>query len=327
MMNYIVLISSAGATNGVNVIAALHKAELPIVLIAVDCNPLASGLFLADYGYIVPPVDDKDYVHKLIKICTNHQVDVALPIYSADFPAFVKYRKMLAQNSVRTYTVPEEAIETCWNKAKVIRRLEKIDVPCPETWEWEEALNKAPMLPYPLFMKRTEGSGTKDVRIIRTRPDLEYWARPGYLFQEFVEGDEYTVDIISDLSGNVVAMSPRKRLRVYGGLSVCGVTVRDEEIEHYTRRIVESLGLPGPSNVQCMRQNGTLKFYDVNPRFASGGLPLAVAAGLNMPEILVRLILGMELPKRLKPKEGVYMVRHWDATFLRSKGGGYETID
>lgn len=327
MMNYIVLISSAGATNGVNVINALKQSSLPMVLIAIDVNPLASGLFLADHGYVVPPVDDDIFIHKLIKICTTHQVDVALPIYSADFPAFLKYKSMLSKNTVRTYVVPEKALNICWNKAEVVEHLRKICVPHPETWSWEEALNKAPLLSYPLFMKRIHGTGTKDARIIETRRDLEYWARPGFLFQEFLSGEEYTVDIISDLEGRVLATSPRKRLRVYGGLSICGVTIRDNEIDEYARRIVESLELPGPSNVQCKRENGIVKFYDINPRFASGGLPLAVAAGLNMPEILVRLIMGLELPLKMKVREGVYMIRHWGTTFVRKKGERYETID
>lgn len=328
MMNYIILISSAGATNGINVINALRESSLPIKIIAVDQNPLASGLFLADYGYVVPPTNDDNFIHKLIKICTNHQVDVALPIFSADFPAFIKYKKILAQNSVRTYTVPQDSLETCWNKSRVIDHLKVIGIPCPETWIWEEALNKAPLLSYPLFMKRIQGTGTKDARIIQNRKDLEYWSGPDYIFQEYLKGEEYTIDIMSDLKGKMLTASPRKRLRVYGGLSVTGVTVRDDEMIEHSRRIVESLVLPGPSNVQCIKdEDGGMKFYDVNPRFASGGLPLAVAAGINMPDILIKMLLGLEIPKNIRPKEGIYMIRHWNATFLKSRKGRYETID
>lgn len=312
-----VYISSAGAINGINVIKALEKSDLDIRFIAGDCNPLSAGLYIADRGYVVPRADDPEFIPTVIDICKRERVDIALPIYSADFPAFTMHLKDFKKEGIKTYAPSLGAWEICSNKLKVINYLESLGIPCPKAWNIEDALINRKDLSYPLFLKLNHGSGTKNVKIIRTPLDLEYHAGPEFVVQEYIDGEEYTVDIISDLKGRMIGASPRKRLKIYGGLSVCGMTVDDKDILNYSRGIVESLRLPGPSNIQCKRDgNGGLKFYDINPRFASGGLPLAAAAGLNSPELLIKMLMGMKIPKRIKPKTGVYMIRYWDTLFL-----------
>jgi carbamoyl-phosphate synthase large subunit len=316
-----VLISSAGATNGVNVIKALRQSDLSLRLIAVDCDPLASGLFLADESFVIPRNDDPDFAPTMIQICKEQKVEIALPIFSADFPAYRKLQAFLEESSIKTYSIPESTLAICWNKLKTIEHLEAIGIPCPETFCWDD---DPPPGAFPLFKKRIEGTGTKDVRIIRSQEEFICHSEPGFIFQRYLDGEEFTIDMISDLHGRVLIASPRKRLKVYGGLSTCGVTIADQDIEDSSRHIADSLGLVGPSNVQCKRKNGELYFYDINPRFASGGLPLAVAAGVNMPEILIRLIAGLTLPAQQKPKAGVYMVRYWESIICEKP---HETIN
>ncbi|GAG96148.1 unnamed protein product, partial [marine sediment metagenome] len=276
-----VYINSAGAINGINVMMALKKSELKIRFIAGDCDPLSAGLYVADSGYVVPRVNDPKFIPTVLDICRKEEVDVALPIYSADFPVFADHIKDFEHEGIRTYALTKEAWEICDSKFNVTKHLESIGISCPRTWTMERALMKRSSLPYPLFLKLNSSSGTKNVKILKTSHDLEYHASPEFIVQDFINGEEFTIDVLSDLKGRMMAASPRKRLKIYGGLSVCGVTIEDDEIVRLTKRIVESLKLPGPSNVQCKRDDeGILRFYDINPRFASGGLPLAVAAGL-----------------------------------------------
>jgi len=316
-----IYLSSAGAINGINVIMALRKSKLNIRFIAGDCDPLSTGLFLADKKYIVPLVKDPEFIPLLLEIFRKENVDIALPIYSADFPVFRENKKLFEENRVRTYAPSERALEISNNKYLVSKYFQSIQVPVPKSWLAEDILTMNLFdLPYPLFMKKISGSGTRGIQIIKDKKDLEYFAKSGFVLQEYVEGEEYTIDVISDLEGNMIAASPRKRIKVYGGLSVISETIKDDEIVAYTKRIVEDLHLPGPSNIQCKRTlEGKLYFYDINPRFASGGLPLAIAAGLNIPEILIRMLMGWEIPKKIKIKEGVIMIRYWDSIFVEKK--------
>ncbi|GMV96811.1 MAG: hypothetical protein AMXMBFR83_11710 [Phycisphaerae bacterium] len=317
-----VYLNSAGATNAANIMMALRRGGLKVRIIAGDMDRLAAGLFLADKGYVVPPVASDEFLPALLDICRTEKVDVALPVYSADFPVFARHRQRLESEGIRTYAPSPESLAVCDDKVRVIEAMSGLGVSCPRTWSYEQALERRADLPYPLMMKRRSGSGSRGIQKLEGPADLDVHLAPEYIVQEYLDGEEYTVDAVSDLSGRMLAASPRLRAKIYGGLSVRGVTVADDRIVAATRTIVEGLGLVGPSNVQCKRTTGgELKFFEVNPRFASGGLPLAVAAGLNGPEILLRLIMGWEVPP-IRVEPGVVMIRYWESLFVRKTGDG-----
>ena len=317
-------LSSAGGMNALNVIDALGRSDIEFRIIGGDCDPLATGLFLVDKSYVVPRADDPKFISETIKICKQENVDIALPIYSADFPVFAKYKDEFQKEGIRTYAPSLDSWNICDDKYVVAEFLSSIGVPCPFTWTYDQAIKYAAVLPYPVFMKLQSGSGTREVRIIRTKEELKIFADSRFVIQEYIEGKELTIDTFSDLGGKMLAASPRWRTKIYGGLSVRGETICDAEIVDFSRCIVEALKLPGPANVQCKRQSdGGLKFYDVNPRFASGGLPLAVAAGLNSPELLIRLLMGWKIPQKIEIKEGIIMCRYWTTLFVQREGDEY----
>lgn len=312
-----VFLSSAGATNAINVIKALEKSSRDYRIIGGDMSPDSAGLSMVDKPYILPPANHPGFINRVINICIDEKVDVALPIYSADFPVFGANLYAFEKQGIKTYAPPAAALAITSDKYKVCEFLKSIGITAPRTWLFEELCGPVPL---PLFRKLRHGSGSKSIETITTREALKVFADPDFIYQEYIPGQEYTIDVLSDLQGRMIVASPRTRDKVYGGLSVIGTTIEDEEIVEETRLIVEKLKLPGPSNVQCKRTpDGDLYFYDINPRFASGGLPLAVAAGVNIPELLIEILLGEPIPEEIKPIPGVKMIRFWDAITVNSK--------
>lgn len=323
-----VLVTSAGATNALNVIDALRRSSLDVRILAADADPLAAGLFMAERHFSVPLASDPQFVRRVLTICAENEVDIVVPIYSAELPTFAQNVGVFHERGIRLCVPGMETLTVCDDKLRTIEFFGKIGVPCPKTWTSAQ-LPPADRAPFPLFLKKRTGSGSKDAWRVNDRRELAGRMTEQHIIQEYVEGQEYTVDVVSDLSGRMLAASPRIRTRIYGGLSVRGQTVDDQEIVGITRKIVETLRLPGPSNVQCKRTpSGRLTFIEVNPRFASGGLPLAVAAGLNIPEILLRLLMGWPIP-RISIRTGVIMNRYWSAQFLKEGAckDAYEILD
>ena len=323
-----ILVTSAGATNALNVMDALRKTDLNLRFIAADIDPLAAGLYMADKHYVIPPAKDPSFMGRIIEICESNRVDVIMPIYSAELMVFARNKVLLREKGLKLCVAEPDSLARCDDKLRTIAFFREMGVRHPATWTTQD-LPVEGQIRVPLFIKRRTGSGSKDAMIVRTLTELQQRVTPDHIIQEFVDGDEYTVDVVSDLDGRFIAASPRVRSRMFGELSVRGVTVRDEEIIAKTKTIVEALRLPGPSNVQCKRaSNGELVFIEVNPRFASGGLPLAVAAGLNIPEIIIRLLVGMPVPE-IHIEEHVIMNRFWSSQFLKSTQvkGEYEVLD
>jgi carbamoyl-phosphate synthase large subunit len=71
----------------------------------------------------------------------------------------------------------------------------------------------------------------------------------------------------------------------------------------------------GVANVQLRRDRaGRAALLEVNPRFP-GALPLTIAAGVDIPSLVVDLFTGRELPERLDFRE-IASVRFLDDVVL-----------
>jgi len=108
---------------------------------------------------------------------------------------------------------------------------------------------------------------------------------------------------------------PRIRARVDSGIAIAGRTLRDPELEGTAAAVAEAIGLVGVANVQLRRRrDGRAALLEVNPRFP-GGLPLTIAAGVDIPALVVDLFAGAELPERLDFRE-LASVRFLEDVFL-----------
>ena len=321
-----VLITSAGSTNGVNVIKALkEQKEIKFFLIAVDVNPLASGFFMTDKYYIVPRADAPDFTSTILRICKKEKIKIIIPTFSFELPIFAKNKEIfekegikMAISSCETFKITEDKIET--NKY-----FKKWKIPSPEVYTEKDFRKRK--IRFPIIIKPIKASGSKNVNKVNNWDELVFFKKyiSNSFIQEFVEGDEYTIDGVSDLYGKMISASPRIRLETKGGLAIKSIIVKDNKLVDYTKKIVEGFKIMGPFNIQCFKKGKNINFIEVNSRFPSGGLPLTVKAGLNIPLILIKLILGEKINKP-KIKSGLVMTRYWDAIVLKMTNGRYRSL-
>ena len=153
---------------------------------------------------------------------------------------------------------------------------------------------------FPVIVKPRRGAGSRGVRIVKDRQALTAQGiDPTQIIQEFLPGQEYSVDVIADREGHVVAAVPRTRTRVDSGVSIAGLTLHDPELEAVASAVATAIGLIGVANVQLRRDvNGLPALLEVNPRFA-GAMPLTIAAGVDLPSLALDLALGRPLPQRV----------------------------
>jgi carbamoylphosphate synthase large subunit len=76
--------------------------------------------------------------------------------------------------------------------------------------------------------------------------------------------------------------------------------------------------MTGPGNIQVIRgrHDGRCYFIEGNPKFAAA-MGLTIGAGLNIPLVYVKLVLGLPVLKdELVRRAGVWMVRAWQERYL-----------
>src|SRR5699024_10769170 len=124
-------------------------------------------------------------------------------------------------------------------------------------------------------IKPRDGMGSKGVFIVKNEKELnffiDYVKNP--IVQEFVEGTEYTIDVLCDLKGKVISVVPRERIEVRSGEVSKSKIVKNSNIINATLDLCNKLNIDsdikpvGPLTIQCIvNKSDDIKFIEVNPR-------------------------------------------------------------
>lgn len=296
---------------------ALKQEGIKGKVVSVDMNPLSAGLYVSDTHYIVPPSSDRSFMPRILEICERENIRLLVPTRNGELLLFAKNKDRFEKYGVKILVSEPEVIEVCNDKYRFYQFLAKNNIPTPKTFLPNQAFCSS--MEYPLIIKPRYGSGGKDTFKVKNKKEIElfinYVSQP--VIQEFVEGKEYTVDLLSDFDGKVLTVVPRERIETFGGESFKGRTVKDHRIIRHAKKLAERLGTIGHITIQCLANKEIIKFTEVNPRFG-GGAALGIAAGANTPLLILKLVLG----EKIKPMigdftEGLILLRYTKDIFLK----------
>jgi carbamoyl-phosphate synthase large subunit len=308
-----VLVTGAGGPAGVAVIRSL-LARPDADVFAADMDGWASGLYLvpADRRRIIEPGLAPGFVDGIARLCRDDAIDVVISTVDVELLPLAARRgelgdAVLAAASEATLAVTLDK----WRLAERCAPLLRV----PET-RLLLADGVAAEWTFPVIVKPRRGAGSRGVKLV---PDREALAAleldEAQIIQEFLPGDEFSVDVIADSTGSVIAAVPRTRTRVDSGVAIAGRTVHDEALESTAAAVARAIGLTGVANVQLRHDSdGNPALLEVNPRFP-GALPLTIAAGVDIPSLVLDLALGIPLPSRLDFRD-VANVRYLEDVFL-----------
>jgi carbamoyl-phosphate synthase large subunit len=314
-----VLVTAAGTATALNVLRVLREQDaLALRLVGCDTNPaelVASARLCAAFQQ-VPPCDDPAYWPALRDLCEREGVGVLIPVVDGEVEVAARWRDELARLGVRTLLPPLDVVIACNDKRLTYDLLRRHAVPTPATWLPSELSASGGPSAWPVIVKPRSGLGSADVYRADDAAELAVFLRrvADPVIQEYLPGEEFTVDVLADADGRILVTVPRLRIQAKAGVSTKGRTLRDADLIERTARLCVAIGLRGPANVQWRRAGEQLGCFEINPRF-SGGLALTIAAGANTPLMLVQLCLGYAVAPA-EFRAGVTMVRSWSEQFI-----------
>jgi carbamoyl-phosphate synthase large subunit len=310
-----ILVTGAGGPAAIAAMKSL-RAEPSVELLAADMDPWAAGLYLVPPAArtLLPAGEAPDFVDTLLTRCEALEVDVVLPTVDAELRPLAHARDKFAAAGVSLLLAEAEALEIILDKLALATHCAGV-VRVPRTELFGPAVDPGSWT-YPAIVKPRTGSGSRGIHIVGSAAELAAMERsPQLIVQDFLPGEEYSVDVLADTSGHVIASVPRIRARVDSGVSVGGRTVHDPEIEHFGRAVARATGVTFVANVQCKRdRDGSPALLEVNPRIP-GTLGLTIAAGVDMPRLALHALLGQRLPPHLDFRE-LAVVRFLDECFV-----------
>jgi len=305
-----VLVSGGGGAAAISTIKALRMGGFDGRIVSTDAERLSAGLYLADAFRVVPRAKDPAFYPAVLRLIEDEHIGIIFPTSGFDIYEFARHKRELEAMGVVVAMSDADAMATCENKWQFYLKTQGV-FPLPETGRDPTTWNR-----FPCFVKPVFGKGSRDTHRCATREELEFHTLPArdMLIQEYLPGEEYTVDVLSDLSGAPLLAVPRARLETKDGISSKGRVFRDEEIERLCLDLARHLGLKGPTCMQLKRDDaGHPKFMEVNPRIGGGSM-FTTLAGVNIPMLLLRLIAGMELaPQKAKD---IVVLRYYEEVVL-----------
>lgn len=319
-----ILFTSAGRRAGLIACFRQSAQELgrAVEVHACDLSPrLSAACLVADHAFQVPRCTDPGYVDALLAHCKAQSIDLLVPTIDPELSALARCSDRFAALGTRVHVGSADYIDVIRDKGDTCARLARAGLAVPRTFSFEDVRSPAAALPWPLFAKPAGGSASRGLAVLDGPGDVEQDYPEPMIFQEFLQGPEYTINVFVDRDGRFRAAVPHLRISVRAGEVEKGRTVRDSRFTDIARQLVAAI--PGAAGVLCFQliddpDRGPCVF-EINARFG-GGYPLAHACGAEFARWLLEEVAEQTSSAHDDWAAGVEMIRYDTAIFQDAEG-------
>ena len=284
-------------------------------VIVTDVNPLSPAVHAANRAYRVPFASDPGYLDAVLEIALGEQVSLIVPTIDDELVLFGHAVARFREHGIQVAVSPAQTSELCEDKYATCRYLVDRGIPAATSWLPGDLPADTP---FPLFIKPRRGRGSVAAYPVRNQRELDFFVDyvPDPVVQTFLEGPEFTIDMLCDFSGQPLSIVPRLRDVIRAGVSDRGRTVNDPALIQVARTCASVLQFAGAVNIQCRLVNGQPVIFEINPRF-SGGVPLTIQAGADLPRMLVDLVAGTRVPQSIgRVRDNLWMASYETSVFV-----------
>jgi carbamoyl-phosphate synthase large subunit len=310
---------------GVPVIRGLRESkEFDVRIVGLAYENLEPGIYLHDivdktYMLPYPSSGMEPLMERLEYIQKVENIEVLIPNFDAELMSMIKAVSRLKQMGIRTF-LPTVAQFDERQKSNLPKYGKSYDVKVPRSEavnSYNEILNLKEKYEYPLLVK-----GQFYEAYVANSPEQAgmyfhklsaKWGLP-IIIQEFIRGTEVNVIALGDGKGNTISAVPmRKQYITDKGKAWGGITLDDQKMLDLTAHLVKETKWRGAMELELIKSaKGEYYIIEINPRIPAW-VYLAVGAGQNIPEALVKLALGMEVKPYTEYAIGKMFIRYsWD---------------
>lgn len=284
-----VLIFPGGTENGLEIKRSLQWCkEINIFSASSDvCNQ-------AHYVYkdnsIIDDVSTNTWLEQLNDVIKKKKIDIIIPANSIVIDALNENRERIACDILLD---KPEIIEITRSKRKTLEKLKNV-VKVPQIYQSPDDIKEED---YPVFIKPDNGYGAQGAQMINRKSELEHLDFTKYIIQEYLEGDEYTVDCFSN-HGDVLFARGRKRERIRMGTTMhCDEL--NENLQNEFHDLAVEIGRIIPITGYWFYQMkedslGVMRLLEIDIRIA-GTMAYHRCKGVNFPLIALYQFYGYEI--------------------------------
>jgi hypothetical protein len=283
-----VLVFPAGEINSIELHSALSTC-VNIELYGASSLDRHGEYVFKNYISGLPFISDLDFLDKFNSLLEENRIDIVFPTHDSVALFLANNQDQL---KAKLICADKTTTEICRDKKKTYEILKDCDF-IPQVFDTVDEL--------PVFIKPSEGQGSVGAKLINSITELPQ-DLSSYVICEYLPGEEYTVDCLTDKNGVLKIVSPRSRKRMMAGVCVSGKTeILTDEIHNIADQINQRLNFKGLWWFQIKRdKNNNWKLLEISTRCA-GTMCLTRARGINLPLLSVYVFLGYDVEVEANP--------------------------
>lgn len=307
---------------GIPVIRGLRESkDLDVRIVGLAYENLEPGIYMHDhvdktYQIPYPSAGTENLIKRLEYIHSVEKIDVLIPNFDAELFSFMKSSDLLESMGIKTWLPTLEQFESR-HKANLPEFGEKHDVKVPFSktiFSQSDIWTLGADFTYPLLVKGKfyDAYIAYNEEQVKNHFDkiASKWGLP-VIIQQFVHGTEVNVIALGDGEGNTIGAVPMRKTYITDkGKAWGGITLDDKKMLNLTKRIIKETKWRGGMEMELIKtHNNELYIIEINPRIPAW-VYLAVGAGQNLPEALVKMALGMEVKPYTTYDVGKMFIRY-----------------
>jgi carbamoyl-phosphate synthase large subunit len=292
---------------GIPVIRSLRESkEMECRIIGLAYENLEPGIYMENmvdktYQIPYPSAGSDDFIERIKYIHQKEKLDVIIPNFDAELFTFMKAEELLNEWGIRPFLPTIQQYEER-NKTNLPEYGEKYKIKVPfskNITSYTDIGNLRNHFDYPLLVK---GKFYDAYLAYNAEQVMNHfnkitakWGLP-VIVQEFIRGTEVNVVALGDGLGNTIGAVPmRKQYITDKGKAWGGITLGDERMLALTRQLIKETKWRGAMELELIKtSNNEFYLIEINPRIPAW-VYLAVGAGQNIPEAMVKLALGKKV--------------------------------
>ncbi len=240
--------------------------------------------------------DPAGYLRTLERVAAQRRIDVVLPTHEQAW-LLAAARPQLAAGA-RVAVADGGAFDQVQSKVAFAQLADRLGLPQPQ---WRLAASEADLadLPFPYWLKSafsTAGQGVREVLDVSSREEAAsalLGRGTPVMAQAPAQGQYGQVQALFDRGRMVAVHTSVQRGVGVGGSAAARLSVEHRAPREHISLVGEALRWHGGLTLDYLHRDGAPQYLECNPRTVEPGN--AAAAGVNIPELQVRLTLGETL--------------------------------
>ncbi|PSR52454.1 epimerase [Adhaeribacter arboris] len=257
---------------------ATKKLHPNLVLHGADVSAEVIGKHFVDRFWQMPRMADLS-IEEVLRYCQQENIFLIIPSRDGELEFWASHKDLLMAKGISVMLSSLSAVQVCLDKLQFYQTLSAQNLPVIPTAETIEDLPNTEKY----VVKERYGAGALGMGLNLNQQDALAHAKKlkQPIFQPFIEGQEYSLDMYVTQTGQVKGIVARTRDLVINGESQVTQTVSFPALEKLGEELVRVLPLQGHVVLQVLlTPDGQFHIIECNSRFG-GASTLSTQCGLD----------------------------------------------